>query len=179
MNQFFNKDIRQFFLKLIILVIVWELAYYFLLKPVRVPDKLLTDIIAAGVTWCFNLASKPSSYIWMQYQGVPGDYIFLNGKAVLLIADICNALNLIVIYIGFIILMPYYSFKRKLIFGLSGIIGLIVADIIRCGLLYWIYRKNPQAFDLNHHYVFSVAMYLLIFAGWALFIQGKRTNEVG
>ena len=53
-----NKEILFFFLKLIALIIIWECSYYFILKPARIPDKLLTDVIAGAVTYCFNLISK-------------------------------------------------------------------------------------------------------------------------
>jgi len=176
-----NKGLLLFFLKLFALVIIWECSYHFILQPSRIPDKQLTNVITAGVTNCINIfSSQTSTYTWARYKGVDydSDSIFKNGKAVLIIADICNGLSLIAIYLGFIILMPY-PIKRKIVFSIIGIMVLIIANIIRCGLLYWIYERHPDMFDFNHHYTFTILMYLLIFCGWILFTKGGKVNEVG
>jgi len=173
-----NKEIKNFFLKLFILAIVWECSYHFILKPSQIPDKQLTNIITSQFTHCINLFSPASSaYTWVRYEAGAIDNIYQNGKWVFFIADDCNGLSLIVIYIGFIVLMPY-PIKRKIIFSIGGIIVLTVANIIRCVLLYWIYRTHPAMFDFNHHYIFSILMYLLIFYGWVLFTKKGKINEV-
>src|ERR1700744_2495680 len=114
-TSFANKNILLFFLKLIALVIIWECCYRFILKPARIPDRALTDIIASAVTACFNLFSGGAKFSWQEWQGGGASCIFANGKPVLFIVDICNGLSLIVIYIGFIILLPS-RLKRKIIF---------------------------------------------------------------
>jgi len=174
-----NKKLLFFFLKLFALVIIWECGYCFILQPARVPDKQLTNIITSGVTKCMNLFSPSSStYTWVRYAGkeYDADYIYKNGKAAFIIADTCNGLSLMAIYVGFIILMPY-PIKRKIVFAVSGVIVLTIANIIRCGLLYWIYRRHPGMFEFNHHYLFTILMYLLIFYGWILFTKGGKFNE--
>jgi exosortase/archaeosortase family protein len=174
-----NKELLFFFLKLVALVILWQCSYSFILKPSGIPDKQLTNIITSGVTHCINFSSPSSSvYTWVRYKGIDydSDAIFKNGKIVFVIADICNGLSLMAIYVGFIILMPY-PFKRKIIFSVIGMIVLTIANIVRCGLLYWIYRRHPDMFDFNHHYTFTILMYLLIFYGWILFTKGGKINE--
>ena len=172
-----NKDILLFFLKLIVLVIIWECSYHYILNPVRIPDRALTDIIASAVTACFNLFSGGGKFTWQEWQGGGASCILENGKPVLYIVDICNGLSLIVIYIGFIILLPS-RLKRKIVFCVAGTIVLILANVLRCIMLYWIYRKRADLFDLSHHYIFSILMYMLIFLGWYLFTKKNRQNEV-
>jgi exosortase/archaeosortase family protein len=174
-----NKLIKIFFLKLIALATIWELSYNFVLKPLRIPGKFLTDTITAGVVACINLFSPASSHVDWVDDGPQSVAAFIKhgGRGVFYIADVCNALDLMVIYLGFIILLPG-SFKRKLIFSVAGIIGLIISNIIRCTSLYWIALDHPSLFDISHHYTFTILMYLLIFSGWLLFIKGSRKNEV-
>lgn len=165
-----------FFLKLFALVIVWECAYYFILAPARIPDKFLTDVITSAVTGCINFFSHAvNKYSW---QAVPGaDFIMQNGRNVFMIADACNGLSLMVIYVGLIVLLPY-PLKRKIVFSTGGIIVLIIANITRCVLLYWIYKKHPDMFELNHHYLFTILMYLLIFYGWLLFTKKGKVHAI-
>jgi exosortase/archaeosortase family protein len=174
----FNKDIVRFVIKLIALVIIWECSYYFILIPTRIPDKGLTDFITSGTTHCLNLfSSATSKYTWKDFPETNAARIFNNGKYVFYIADICNGLSLLAIYCGFIILLPY-PVKRKIVFCVGGIIALTIANIIRCVSLYWIFRHHADLFELNHHYVFTIFMYLLIFLGWILFTKKTKPNEV-
>ncbi len=172
-----NKDILLFFLKLILLVIIWEYSYYHILKPVRIPDRALTNIITSAVTTCFNIFSGGAKFTWQECPGMAAARVLRDGNPVLYIVDICNGLSLIVIYIGFIILLPS-PIKRKIVFCVIGTLVLIMANVIRCSLLYWIYRKRADLFDFSHHYVFSILMYLLIFFGWYLFTKKNQQHEV-
>lgn len=173
-----NKKIFFFFLKLIALIIIWECSYYFILEPARIPDKLLTDVITSGVANCIKVISKvPTAYTWHDYALSSGAFIFKNNKVALFIADGCNGLSLIIIYVGFIILLPYPG-KRKIIFSIIGIVTITIANIIRCILLYWVYVYHKSMFEINHHYIFTLVMYLLIFYLWFLFTKGGKINEV-
>ena len=169
-----NKAMRSFFLKLIALVVIWECSYHFILEPARIPDQFLTDVITRGVTLCINLFFRVSPHVtWADYPSYSAAFILQDGKTLFLIADFCNGLDLIIIYLGFIILLPYAA-SRKIIFGVSGIVVITIADIIRCTLLYWIWKYHRSMFDFNHKYLFSILMYLLIFSGWVLFIKKGR-----
>jgi exosortase/archaeosortase family protein len=172
-----SKGIQFFFLKLFALVVIWECSYHFILQPSQIPDKQLTNIITSGTIKFINLYS-PASFVYTYTRdlSVASDFIFQNNKLIFIIADGCNGLSLIAIYLGFIILMPY-PIKRKIIFGIGGVIILTIANIIRCTLLYWIFKKYPASFDFNHHYLFSILMYLLIFYGWILFTKRGKVNE--
>ena len=173
-----NQLIKMFFLKLIAMVTVWELSFHFVLKPLRIPGKFLTDTITAGVVACTNFFSLISSKVdWIDEPGSVAAFIRRGGREVFYIADVCNGLDLMAIYVGFIILLPY-PVKRKLIFSLLGIPVIIIADIIRCTSLFWIAQKHPSLFDINHHYTFTILIYLVIFSGWLLFIKGSRKHEI-
>ncbi len=174
-----NKPILVFFLKLFILVIIWECSYHFILKPIRIPDKFLTDFVTAGTVKFLNLFPiEQGLYHWITYPNLEGAYIMLNDKKVFLIADVCNALDLMVIYVGFIVLLPY-KISRKIAFSVVGVIVLALANIVRCVLLYRIYKTHPDMFELHHHYTFTVLMYLLISVGWILFTKKRKKHEVG
>ena len=94
-----------------------------------------------------------------------------------MIFDDCNGLDLFIIYIAFIVLLPYPAW-RKLIFSIGGLIAIFIGNIIRCVSLYWVYVHFRGMFDFNHHYVFTIIMYLIIFYGWVLYTKSPKINEI-
>ncbi len=172
-----DKSTRNFLLKLVVLFIAWELAYIFILKPIRIPDRQLTIFITGIVTWCINLFPGPD-LSWVESHYYPACQLIRNGKPVFAIVDSCNGLDLFLIYLSIIWLLPYPA-KRKLIFSIAGIIGIIIVNIIRCVALYWIYRTHPNLFEINHHYLFTILIYLFIFYGWVLFTKTGKDEKVG
>ena len=172
-----NKSVAFFLLKMFAMILVWEYSYHFFLKPVRIPDKLLTDIVTIAVTKCLNIFfSSAHQATWVHDMIQPLDDISRDGKIFLQIFDGCNGLDLITIYLLLIIVLPG-TFKRKILFSLAGIIGITILNILRCLLLYWIYKTHPNVYDFNHHYTFTILMYLVIFYGWLLFTKNLRQNE--
>lgn len=174
-----NAEMKSFLLKLIIFVISWEALYVFLLKPKRIPDRLLTEWLTISVTKAINLVfSLTPSATW-----VPDAYnnacnIQWKAKTILIIFDDCNGLDLFIIYLAFILLLPY-PFKRKIVFSIGGILAIFIGNIFRSVSLYWIYMHFRGMFDFNHHYVFTILMYLIIFSGWVLFTRKQPANEIG
>jgi exosortase/archaeosortase family protein len=173
-----NKTTWGFFIKLFAIILLWEFSYHLILKPARIPDGMLTNVITSGVTKGLNLFfSAANPYTWIENPGLTMSSLLQNGKPIFLIYDDCNGLDLIAIYLLLIILLPY-PVKRKIIFGLGGIVVIIIANILRCIALYWIYRRYRYMFEFNHHYTFTIFMYIIIFYGWILFTKKGKKNEV-
>jgi exosortase/archaeosortase family protein len=174
-----NRAMKLFLLKLIGLVVGWEVIYIFILEPKRWLDEPLTNWLSAAVTWCLNLLFQLKPALnWVKVLGQPVNEIHQQGRTILLVYDDCNGLDLFVIYLAFIFLLPY-PIRRKLIFSIGGLIAIFIGNIIRCIALYYVYVNFRSSFDFNHHYVFTIIMYLIIFYGWVLFTKKPRMNEVG
>ena len=175
-----NKVMKRFFIQLIIVIVAWQLLYNFVLEPTRIPDKFLTSFNAAGAVVGINafLPVDPKVVIVDSISEVAGGVNLLqNNKVVFLVADICNGLDLLVIYLGLLFLLPYYSMKRRIAFGIGGIIVIMLANIVRVTLLYWLYYFHKPMFELNHKYIFTLVLYLIIFIGWILFTRKGLPHE--
>lgn len=172
-----NRFILYFFVKLVLLTSVWFVCYNLLLKPNRTIDRPLTNFITASVTQTINLVSSGAPISWEED-------LIRNNRAHLIkdqrrvfgIHDVCNGIDLMFIYVGVIFLLPG-SLKRKFVYAGSGILIIILANIIRVCLLYAIYVHYRTAFDFSHHYLFTILMYVLIFYGWLLFIKSQRGSQ--
>ncbi len=173
----FNKRVAGFFIKLFALFSIWFVCYALILRPGRIIDRPITNFITASVVKCINFLSPSTPAIsWVDARDLERAYLVQNGHRVFGVFDVCNGIDLMFIYVGIIMLLPY-PFKRKIIFSIAGVIAIILANIIRVCSLYFIYVYQRSAFDFSHHYLFSILMYVLIFYGWLLFIKKGKLNE--
>ncbi|HMO61121.1 MAG TPA: exosortase/archaeosortase family protein [Ferruginibacter sp.] len=166
----YNRQVRLFFIRLALLGTVWFFVYHLTLKPARTIDRPLTNFLAAAVTKCINVLSPSVPEITWKETASRNAQLVQNGKKVFGIWDVCNGIDLMYIYVGIIVLLPY-SIKRKLVFSFVGIAAIILANIVRIGALYYIYMYQRKAFDFSHHYLFTILMYILIFYGWLLYTK--------
>ncbi len=172
-----NKRIVQFFIKLFILFSIWFVVYALILRPPRIIDRPLTNLITSTVARCINILSPSTVAVsWIDLPEEGRAHIMQNGQKVFGVFDVCNGIDLMFIYVGIIVLLPY-PLKRKIIFSIGGIIAIIFANIIRVTALYFINVYQHSAFDFSHHYLFTILMYILIFYGWLLFIKKGKTDE--
>lgn len=154
-------NLRRFLIRGAVLFIAWTLLYNLLLKPQEVPDRQLTHVIVLAtskvLTWFYPLVEVKNDSV-----------IYINGRDVIQIAPACNGLELLVLYIGFLLCIPTGK-KRFWAFTLSGIIIVTILNIIRCvALAAMFYHKHAMA-DFAHHYLFKLAIYGVIFYLWVLY----------
>ena len=94
----------------------------------------------------------------------------------MVVADPCNALELYVLYLGFLFSFPA-SLKRVLLFSIVGIVVIYSANIIRLAALASMNIHRIKAIDMAHHYVFKLIVYGLIFGLWVLFTKKQIHYE--
>src|SRR5690606_25374143 len=111
--------VRPFLLRAIILVVLWELLYNFILKPWGTPDDQLTDLVQFGA---IQLLSLFYTDVYGQ-----GSTIVIEGERAVGIARQCNGLELIVLYLGFIICLPAGA-KRMLLFSVIGTVVIYILN---------------------------------------------------
>jgi exosortase/archaeosortase family protein len=169
--------VKLFVLKAVILFVAWKALYLLVLLPGRVLDKPLTYFIGVGTTRTLNAVSsggfwtvagenpKKEGDTWVEE---PVMHINLYRQRVLSISDVCNGLEVMVLYAGLIFCLPA-TFKRKIGFILCGVVLIEVLNVIRCVALAEIFLKHPEYLDFSHHYLFTFLVYAFIFWLWFLF----------
>jgi len=158
-------------------VSIWFFLYSLILRPPRILDRPLTNFITSLVTKAINLTEGNQDLSWKEDIANGGrNYLLKNNEKVFGIYDVCNGIDLMFIYIGIIVLLPS-TVKRKLLFSLAGIVAIIIANIIRVYALYFIYFNYRPAFEISHHYIFTLLIYVLIFYGWLLFVKNKQYEK--
>lgn len=169
-----KKAIIRFFILLSLLFTAWLCLNFFVLRPTRVIDRPLTNLLTISAAKCISILYPAIGPLtWAENEDNQGSHIKKNNKRLIGIGDMCNGVDLMFTYLSVIILLPY-PIKRKIIFSIGGILSIIIANIIRITALYSIYANHSRFFDFNHHYLFTLLMDLLIFYGWLLFTKKKK-----
>jgi len=171
------RPVKEFLLKATILFVAWKAVYLLFLLPGRILDKPLTYIIGkstAGALGLFNPSGDYNAIPAMHPKGLgnqglePVMAIRSNQTALLDIADVCNGLELLVLYAGLILCLPATR-NRKLAYIIGGIIGIELPNVLRCAGLVAVYLHKPEWLDFSHHYLFTFVVYAFIFWLWYLF----------
>lgn len=177
--------VKQFLLRAVLILVIWKVLYLVFLLPTRVLDKPLSHSVATSATWLLNATTGSTDYSAkseagnVNFDGVikvmPLDDIYFGQRNVVSIEDGCNALELFILYIGFIVCMPA-AMSRKVLFVVAGTIMIYVVNVIRCAGITYIILYYPQHADFAHHYVFTFIVYGFIIALWLIF--AKKLNLV-
>jgi exosortase/archaeosortase family protein len=171
------KPVKEFLLKATILFVAWKAVYLLFLLPGRVLDKPLTHLIGKGTAKAlalFNPSGDYNAISTMHLKGLGNEGIepvmaIRSGQTGLLdIADVCNGLELLVLYAGLILCLPATR-NRKLIYIIGGGIGIELLNVLRCAGLVLVYLHKPEWLDFSHHYLFTFVVYAFIFWLWYLF----------
>jgi exosortase/archaeosortase family protein len=181
------KPVRIFFLKAFLLFLIWKAFYLFLLRPAEVPDRSLTRIISYSAAGLLNVLEWRGPH----YSAREGrDTIHVEGKAVevfmmdiyrgdertLRIANVCNGLELTVLYLGFLVCYPA-STGRKWRFAAWGLLLIPAMNIVRCAFLVLIYLYRQIYLDFSHHFLFNFLIYIVIFLLWYRFAKKATVHE--
>ena len=171
--------IRLFLGKALLFFIAWKIIYNVFLYDSKYLDKpLSTHVADCSVLVLNNLSMggfvakrEMDSYI---FEGGKTTHeisvIYHNNQRVLSIANVCNGLELMVLYIGFIICMPS-AFKRKVIYIVLGVIILDFVNILRCIGLIYLREYYHNYFQFAHHYLFKAIVYTTTLLIWVLYTR--------
>jgi exosortase family protein XrtF len=167
MTQKSNRGLYAFLIKAAVLFFTWQVLYLSWLSTGTNLDTWLTYKTAASVSFSFNLIGYQSDYTEKTVQ--PGEQgvsrIIIDGEPSLIIADSCNALTLIVLFIGFIIAFEGH-WPLKLVYILAGSLVIFGINVFRAMMLILIYMHAPSTFHFNHKYTFTILVYLAVFVFW-------------
>ena len=185
--QHFPKPIRIFILKVLLFSLLWKCLYVFVLYEPKILDEPLTVHVGQNSAWVLNKLYHSDAFhakllfTKSQFEGQiftgKANHVFYGKRLVLFIADPCNGLELLVLYLIFIIALPA-PFKRKLFFSIIGVLIIHCVNILRCVGLVALLIHYDEYFYIAHHYIFKMAVYMTIFFCWFWFAKGVQFKIV-
>lgn len=167
--------VRSFLLKAALIFIVWQLLYNFVLDPIRIPDRQLTNATAYSTAKLMSVFYDSVGAVYTHDNATASAIITINGRGVLGILDPCNGLDIYVLFISFLFCFPGTA-KRRALFILLGLPYIYIINTIRCALIGWLNIAHRGWVDISHHYIFTAAVYLLVFYLWMEYTKTKRAT---
>jgi exosortase family protein XrtF len=159
--------VRQFLMKSLLMLSGWLAIYHLLLKPLRFPDKQLTHLVIDSTVYFLNILGLDATS--------KGLWVYIGNKFTVGVADQCNGLELMVLFVGFLLAI-HGSIKSKLWYIFAGTLLIYALNVLRCaGLAYMNYIDAPLT-DFAHHYAFKLVIYAVIFLMW--FVYSKKHKAV-
>ena len=153
--------------RVILLITGWMLLYHLVLQPHRIPDRWISNATASATAGLISMwYNMPTEVV----DKLNGSGIFMNNRRVIFIAYSCDALELYLMYVGFLVCIPT-SKKRLFLFASVGIASIFVLNVLRCFLLTLLNFNQPEWFGFAHHYAFTLVVYAFIFLGWMLYTK--------
>ena len=126
-----------------------------------------------GYTVYFETLTTKASAYFIQLTGlkaVVNKNIIHLSNSVWLVDTECTAINLIVIFVSFILVYPA-SFRAKAIGLLAGLPFIFVANISRLLAMAWVDQINPAYSVYFHDYIWQVVFLILVAFKWLLWID--------
>ena len=150
------RAVKAFIFKALIILLVWKIFYLAFLLPTRLIDRPLTYSVGSATAWLLDLCSHSTDYSTRSvisnvatdngYTLMPLQNVYFHGHDLVSIEDTCNALELFVLYAGFIVCMPA-KMLRKLLFIIGGIMAIYIVNVIRCAGVAYIIIHAPKYAD--------------------------------
>lgn len=188
-NSFKNEiplPIRLFLGKALLFFVAWKVLYSVFLFDSKVVDHKLTTHVGESSVFLLNnmgfkdgfTAKRKVVDITLEGETVSkqSSLIYYYDKLVLYIEDGCNGLELMVLYIGFIVCMPS-SFSRKLRYVIFGVLTLDFLNVLRSVGLIYLNEYFNAYFDFAHHYLFKAIVYTATFLIWRMFARKIQLKD--
>lgn len=167
-QSFFQNPIFKFLFFAGILYWVWFIFYETYLIPKTDIDYVVTRNLVNITAFSYDvlgvqtMVDEESKHIVISLASHPGTGVWVGTP--------CNGLKLFALFSIFIIAYPG-RIKHKLWFIPAGIFIIYWINVIRIMLLLKMISVNPELFQFNHNYTFTISVYTVIFILW--FIWSK------
>ena len=177
-----NKQLYIFLAKCVAIYIAWNVLYHGWIEPHTDLQMWVTSKTTTVSTWTLNHFYEGTEFTQVDFPKTRAgaqstSLIRKAGKPLLYVADSCNALTLIVLFMGFILAYPG-NWKLKVPFMAVGAVAIFLINVVRVQVLIYNYMHYRSWFDFNHKYTFTIAVYLVVFWFWMLWANKYSKKKV-
>lgn len=172
-----RSQVVTFFLKALGIYVAWYILYdLWMLPDGRVDLWLSEHIVSLGGSLLAGMGFE----VYAQ-----GRIIGLAGTNMLEIIDGCNGIEVIGLFIGFVVAYPGLT-QNRLWFIPLGILLLYATNVVRILVLAITQLHAPGIFHITHDYSTTAIFYLVVFGMWVLWVNfgdrlyfGKSGDALG
>ncbi len=136
----------------------------------------MTQWVSKQSSWLINLLSDVETTSVLSTSS-PITLMVENGKTVLRIYEGCNGINVMIVFIAFIMSFGGLT-KRGTLFMSGGVLTIHLANVIRIALLFWVAKHHETWFYYVHKYIFTAALYVIVLLLWWVWVSKMiKTND--
>ena len=126
-----------------------------------------------------ELVSHHSCYVLNQFgenvqpvRNTQGPTVFIQTqeKITLNIFEGCNGVNVIIVFVAFMVAFGG-PLKKMAWYVPLGILTIHIFNLARISLLFYVAQYDQELFYYVHKYFFTAALYLVVFALWAIWVM--------
>jgi exosortase family protein XrtF len=135
----------------------------------------ITHLVSAQSAMILSGCGAPVTY--RDYDDHLSTLILNNGRTVLSVYEGCNGLNIMIIFVSFMI--AFGPLKKTMLWFIPlGLLMIYVASLLRILFLYFVARQMPEYMYFTHKYLLTAVLFALVFVLWLWWIQkfAKRKN---
>jgi exosortase family protein XrtF len=157
-----------FLLKFIGIYVVVNLLYgVYVTAYVPGPDPV-TSQVAAQTSFTLQILGWPTT-TKDNAKKTTTELIF-ESKSILAIYEGCNGVNVMIIFVAFLIAFGPIS-KTLWWFIPLGLAILHVMNLLRIALLFWVALYLPDFMYFTHKYLFTAILYVVVFLLWVVWVK--------
>lgn len=107
---------------------------------------------------------------------LPNVSIILNEQVVVNVYEGCNAINVSILFVAFI--MAYKGkFQKAVTFIVLGLMAIYVFNLFRVSGLFLVAKYFPQYLYLTHKFIFTGIIYAFVFFLWFLWVHSNSIKK--
>lgn len=120
----------------------------------------------------FLLRSFGQEFIALSENNSANVGMWLNGQLVVLVYEGCNGINVVIVYLAFLIAYKGEA-QRLLKFGVGGVGLIYVLNLVRVGLLAEVALFYPDYLYFFHKFFFTGFIYAVVFVLWFFWVKKR------
>lgn len=168
------KPAILFLVKFIALYLIGNLVYGLYItaySPFPDPVTMWVTEQSSTILHVFGYDTQTSIQI-----GKPNVLVSLDGKSIIAVFEGCNGLNVMIIFVAFIVSFGPLS-KKTLWFIPLGLVAIHVFNLFRIIILFFIALSYPDYLYFLHKYFFTAFLYLVVFVFWYVWVINMQPNK--
>ena len=164
-----------FVLRFVALYVAGNLLYGWMVSSYDPAPDPVTRVIAGQTSVILDFSGFPSAI--KDSSTLPNVMLSWNSRNVLAIYEGCNGLNVMIIFLAFILAMGPYV-KRMWWFIPAGLSVIHIMNLARIFGLFMVAVYLPEQFYFVHKYLFTAFLYVIVFLIWVLWIRIERRDSL-
>lgn len=184
MKMKFNKTLTkyensiQFIAKFVFLFLAYKALFFLIWR-----SDYLFDIYYNVSIWCINGLLFFSDHL-LALLGYSTELIEvtrivkIQGTSGVTVGEPCIGFDIMALFSG-LILSTNYTLKKKFNYVVVALLIINSLNILRISALAVLVQFDPYLWELNHKFIFTIVVYLVMFSFWRVFLNTSKLSTNG